>query len=208
MIRILIAHDHSIMCEGLRRILSKEPDMSVGGCVHDARDLLIRIREAAYNLVVLGYMLEIGGLDTLKELKYEHPKLPVLVLSIQPEKQAAMRALKMGAAGYLTNESPPEELVKAIRKIISGERYVDPTLAGQLARTALGGVNRPLHEALSDREYQTLCLMASGRSITDIAHELSLSVKTISTYRARILEKMQMKCIAELIAYAVRNRLA
>lgn len=181
--------------------------MSVGGCVHDAKDLPIRVREAAYNLVVLGYMSEISDLEALKELRYAHPELPVLVLSTQPEMQAAVRALKMGAAGYLTKESAPVELVKAIRAVVSGERYVDSTLAEQLARTAMDGANRPPHEALSDREYQVLCLMASGRSITEIADELSLSVKTISTYRARILEKMQMKCTAELIAYAIRNRL-
>ena len=148
-----------------------------------------------------------NGLDLLKELKVARPKLPVLVLSAHPEDQFAVRALKAGAEGYMTKESAPEELVKAVRKILAGGRYVSPTLAEKLAMTVGKDSTRTPHETLSDREYEVMCRIASGKTVTEIAGELSLSAKTISTYRARILEKLAVKNSAEIMQYAIRNGL-
>ena len=146
-------------------------------------------------------------MDLLKELKAARPKLPVLVLSVHPEDQFAVRVLKAGAEGYLTKESAPEELVKAIRKVLAGGRYVSPTLAEKLAVGVRKDSTCTPHETLSDREYEVMCRIASGRTVTEIAAELSLSVKTISTYRARILEKLGVKNSAEITRYAMRNGL-
>jgi DNA-binding NarL/FixJ family response regulator len=148
-----------------------------------------------------------SGLDLLKELKAEWPKLPVLVLSGHPEDQFAVRVLKAGAGGYLTKESAPEELAKAIRKILAGGRYVSPTLAEKLALRVKKDLTRMPHEALSDREYEVMSHIASGKTVTEIAEELSLSAKTISTYRARVLEKLGVKNSANIVQYAVRNGL-
>ncbi len=148
-----------------------------------------------------------SGLDLLKELKAARPRLPVLVLSAHPEDQFALRALKAGAEGYLTKDSAPEELVKAIRKVLAGGRYVSPTLAEKLASNVRKDFTRMPHETLSDREYEIMCLIASGKTVTEIAGELSLSVKTISTYRTRILEKLGVKNSAAIVQYAIRNGL-
>jgi DNA-binding NarL/FixJ family response regulator len=148
-----------------------------------------------------------SGLDLLKELKAARPRLPVLVLSAHPEDQFALRALKAGAGGYLTKDSAPEELVKAIRKILAGGRYVSPTLAEKLASNVRKDFTRLPHETLSDREYEVMCLIASGKTVTEIAGELSLSVKTISTYRTRILEKLGVKNSAAIVQYAIRSGL-
>jgi DNA-binding NarL/FixJ family response regulator len=148
-----------------------------------------------------------SGLDILKELKAERPKLPVLVLSMYPEEQYAIRVLKAGASGYLTKESAPDELVVAMRKVAQGKKYVSPSLAEKLAFDLEMDTTKPLHEMLSDREYQVLCMVASGKTVGEIAENLSLSAKTISTYRARILDKMNMKNNAELTHYAIQNKL-
>jgi two-component system, NarL family, invasion response regulator UvrY len=148
-----------------------------------------------------------GGLEILKDVKQERPKLPVLILSMHPEDQYAVRALKAGAAGYLNKDSAPEELVKAVRKVVGGGRYVSANVAEKLAYDLTSDTGRAPHETLSDREFQVLCMIASGKSVTDIAEELALSVKTVSTYRARILEKMGMRNNAELTHYAIQNRL-
>ena len=148
-----------------------------------------------------------GGLDTLKEIKSERPRLPVLILSIHPEDQYAVRALKAGAAGYLTKESAPDDLLNAIKKVFKGGKYISTSLAEKLALHLERDAQRQPHEGLSDREYQVMCMIASGKKVKDIAENLSLSVKTISTYRARILDKMKMKSNADLIHYAIQNRL-
>ena len=152
-------------------------------------------------------MPHMDGLDVLKQLKIEKPKLPVLVLSIHPEDQYALRVLKAGAAGYVTKASATDELINAIRKVYRGGKYISPAIAEKLVFQLDSNFEEMPHEALSDREYQVLCMLASGKTVTEMADELALSVKTISTYRARILEKMDMKNNAELIHYAVQNQL-
>lgn len=208
MIRILIADDHVVVHRGLRQILGDEPDMSVVGEALNAHEVLALVRKRDCDVVVLDISMPgKSGLDILDELKQERPKLPVLVLSMHPEDRYAVRALKVGAAGYLTKESAPEELVKAIRKVAAGGRYISASLAEGLAFALSTNTEQPPHETLSNREYQVLCMIGSGKSVGEIAAELSLSVKTISTYRARILEKMTMKNTAQLIYYALQNRL-
>lgn len=208
MIRVLIADDHAVVRRGLVQIVGAEPDMAVIGEAGNAQELLALVRTQHADAVVLDISMPgKTGLEAIKELKQECPKLPVLVLSMHPEDQYAVRALKLGAAGYMTKESAPEELVNAIRKVISGRRYISANLAERLAVTVTTGADQGPHEALSDREFQVLCMIAGGKSISQIGDELSLSVKTISTYRVRILEKMSMKSNAELTRYAIQNNL-
>ena len=208
MIRILIADDHAVVRRGLRQTVSEESDMTVVGEASNAQELLGLTRKVPCDVVVLDISMPgRSGLDALKELRQEWPRLPVLVLSMHPEDQYAVRTLRIGAAGYLTKESAPEELVKAIRKAVSGGKYVTPSLAEKLALDLAKDGERPPHETLSEREYQVMCLIASGRSVTEISVELSLSVKTISTYRARILEKMGLRNNAELVHYAISRHL-
>lgn len=210
MIRILIADDHAVVRRGLRQIVSEEPDLVVDGEAHSGQEALTLAREQHWDLVMLDISMPgRGGLDVLKELKQERPGLPVLVLSMHPEEQFAVRALRLGASGYMTKDSAPEELVRAIRKVVTGGRYVSASLAERLAGNLAPErqAERPLHEVLSEREFLVMRLIASGKSVTDIANELALSVKTISTYRARILEKMGMKSNAELTRYAISNQL-
>ena len=208
MIKILIADDHPIVRRGLHQILAEQPDMAVLGEAQNAEELLELARRADRDVVVLDIsMPDRGGLEALKELKALRPGAAVLVLSIHPEDQYAGRALKAGAAGYLTKDSAPEELVKAIRKVLAGGKYISPSFAEMLALRLDAGLAKPLHEALSDREYQVLCLIASGKTVSQIAAELALSVKTVSTYRGRILEKMNMQSNAELTRYTIQNGL-
>ena len=209
MISILIADDHAIVREGLKQIVSSQPDMNVSGEAHNAQGVLDLVRARHWDVVVLDInMPGRNGLEVLKELKQQRPNLPVLVLSVHPEEQYGIRVLRSGASGYMNKESAPEELVNAIRKVIRGGKYLTPTLAERLAFQVADGSEAPTHEKLSDRELQVLCLIASGKTVSDIAGDLSLSVKTISTYRARILEKMEMKSNAELTRYALENNLA
>lgn len=208
MIRILIADDHAIVRRGLKQILAEESGMTVAGEAQNAQEVLDLVRKQVWDVVVLDIAMPgRGGLDVLKEIKPEYPQLPVLILSMHPEDQYAIRALKAGAAGYLTKESAPEELVKAIRKVLAGGKYVSASLAEKLVLALEADDKKPPHETLSDREYQVMCLIASGKTVGEIADELSLSVKTISTYRARILEKMSLKSNAALTHYAVQQRL-
>jgi two-component system, NarL family, invasion response regulator UvrY len=207
-IRILIVDDHPIVRRGLKQILSDEPDMAVPGEARDADEALDLIENGSWDIMILDITMPgKSGLDLLKELRHKHPKLPVLVLSIHPEDQYAVRALKTGAAGYLTKESAPEELVKAIRRILNRGKYVSPSLAEHLAFDLETGAGKPPHLRLSNREYQVMLLIAEGKRISDIAAETSLSVKTIYTYRARILEKMNCKNNAEITHYAIKNLL-
>ena len=208
MIRVLIADDHAVVRQGLKQILSEQPDMKVFGEAGTIPELLDHARKQKWDVVVLDISMPgRGGLDGLKQLKEVRPRLPVLVLSVHPEDQFAVRALKTGASGYLTKDSAPGELLQAIRKILAGRKYISPELAEKLAEDLRTDITRPLHEVLSDREFQIFLLIASGKSVTEIAKSISLSVKTISTYRTRILEKMKMKTNAELIHYAIKHQL-
>jgi DNA-binding NarL/FixJ family response regulator len=207
-IRVLIADDHAIVRQGLRQILSETEDLLVAGEASDGVDAMHLAREQSWDVVLLDVsMPNRNGIDTLKMLRKEFPRLPVLMLSMHPEEQYAVRALKSGAAGYVTKQSAPDQLVTAIRQVASGHKYVSPTLALKLADVIAENHDRPAHEALSNREYQILCLIAAGRPLTQIAESLAISVKTVSEYRKRILEKMRLESNAELIHYGLRHGL-
>ena len=208
MIRVLIADDHAVVRQGLKQILGDTPEMVVAGEATNGQEVLDKVRAETWDVVVLDIsMPDRSGLDILKQLRSERPKLPVLVLSMHSEDQYAMRVLKAGASGYLTKDSAPDELVKAIRKVVSGGRYVSSFLAEKLAFEIGTDSSRLPHETLSDREFQVLRLIAAGKSVTEIATELYLSVKTVSTYRARVLQKMNLGTNAELMHYAMQNHL-
>ncbi len=208
MIKILIADDHPIVRKGLKEILSEHPDMKVLGEAQNSQEVLHLIPKEDWDVIVLDITMPgRDGLDVLKDLKKARPKLPVLVLSIHPEEQYGVRALKAGASGYLTKESAPDRLVSAIRTILARGKYVSPSLAEKLAFELDKDSQRLPHERLSDREYQVLGMIASGKTVGQIGGELSLSVKTISTYRSRILSKMGMKTNAELTHYVIRNKI-
>ena len=206
--KVLIADDHAVVRRGLIQLLADEyPSLSVGEA-RDAAEVLQFAREQDWDILVLDISMPgRSGLEVLKELKQQHPRVPVLILTSHPEEQYAIRVLKAGAAGYMTKESAPEHLIEGIRKVIGGGRYVSPKLAELLATTIGADRERPPHESLSDREYRVLCLIGSGKTVGEIAAALSLSVKTVSTYRARLLEKMGMKTNAELTHYALKNGL-
>jgi two-component system invasion response regulator UvrY len=208
MIRVLIADDHAVVRQGLKQILGDTPEMLVAGEATNGQEVLDKVRAETWDVVVLDIsMPDRSGLDILKQLRSERPKLPVLVLSMYSEDQFAVRVLKAGASGYLTKDSAPDELVKAIRKVVSGGTYVSAFLAERLAFEIGADSSKLPHETLSDREFQVLRLIAAGKSVTEIAAELYLSVKTVSTYRARMLEKMNLGTNAELMHYAMQNHL-
>ena len=208
MIEVIIADDHPIVRAGLKQIIMEDNGITVTGEASNGGDLLEKIRRQDYDVILLDLTMPgMDGLDVLKQLKIEKPKLPVIVLSIHPEDQYALRVLKAGASGYVTKASAPDELIGAIRKVFRGGKYISTAIAEKLAFQLDANFEEMPHEALSDREYQVLCMLASGKTVTEIADELALSVKTVSTYRARILEKMDMKNNAELIHYAVQNKL-
>jgi DNA-binding NarL/FixJ family response regulator len=208
MIKVLVADDHAVVRRGLVQILTEAPDMVAAGEASTGREVLQAVQKHDYDVLVLDIaMPEGGGLEVLQQLQTLKPDLRVLILSVYPERQYAVRALKTGAAGYLTKESVPDELIAAIRKVARGGKYVSQSLAEQLASELRGEVEKEPHEALSDREFQVMILLAAGKSITDVAEELSLSVKTVSTYRARILDKLNLKSTAEIIRYALEHGL-
>ncbi|HSP06032.1 MAG TPA: response regulator transcription factor [Acidobacteriota bacterium] len=208
MLRILIGDDHALIREGLKKILKAAQDIAVVSEAQNAREVIEEVKKQELDVVILDISLPgKSGLELLKDLKQDYPRLPVLILSMHPEDRFAVRALKAGAAGYVTKESAVEELVKAIRKVVQGRKYVSPALAEKLAFDLETDTGKAPHENLSDREYQVLCLIAVGKSVREIAGELFLSISTVNTYRARILEKMNMKTDAELIRYAVQNQL-
>jgi two-component system invasion response regulator UvrY len=208
MIKILLGDDHAVVRRGIRQILSDAYPQASFGEAGDTHGLHELISMESWDIVILDLALPDGnGLEILKQIKKEYPNVPVLILSIYPEDQYALRSIRAGASGYLTKESAPEELVEATRMILSGGEYISPSVTEELVNYARQEDEQPLHKHLSDREYQVLCLIASGKEVRDISAELSLSPKTVSTYRARLLEKMNMKTNAELTVYAIQNGL-
>lgn len=209
MIGVFIADDHPVVRQGIRQIVAATDDITVVDEATTGHEALQRLTDIQCDLVLLDLSLpDIDGLDLLKQLRRVHPQRPILILTMHSEDQFALRALKAGASGYLTKESAPAELVGAVRKVVAGGRYISQRLAESLAAHLGPDAEKPAHERLSDREYQVLRLIAAGRSTRDISTQLSLSSKTVSTYRARLLDKMGMKTSAELMAYAVRHHLA
>jgi DNA-binding NarL/FixJ family response regulator len=207
MINVIIVDDHPVVRRGLKQIINENNDMQVIGEAEKAHEAIDLLRRTECDVLVLDISLPgMSGIDLMKQLKQEYKKLPILILSIHPEEQYAVRAMKAGASGYLTKESAPGELVKALRKIVSGGKYVSSSLAERLIAD-LEISDRPPHERLSDREFEILLLIASGKTTGEIAEKLCISVKTVSTYRARTLEKMNMSTNAEMISYALKNKL-
>jgi DNA-binding NarL/FixJ family response regulator len=202
--KILIVDDHAVIHQGLQRMLEDEFKGAVFGDARNSQQAYELACGEGWDVVILDIELHgRGGLDVLKQIHAERPKLPVIIFSMHSEEQFAVRALKAGASGYLEKESAPAQLVEAIRKVVSGGRYVSPKLAEQLAADLGADISRAPHEILSDREFEVLRLIAVGKSTTAIAEQLSLSVKTVSTYRTRLLEKLQLTSSSELIRYAV-----
>jgi DNA-binding NarL/FixJ family response regulator len=207
-IRVFIADDHAIVREGLKQILAEQRDIVLAGEAETGLDAIKLFRKSRCNVLLLDISLpDRNGIEVLKQIKDDKPDLAVLMLSMHREDQYAIRALKAGASGYMTKQSAPKELVNAIRQVASGQRYVSAQLAQVLAAQVGDGFDKPPHESLSDREYQTLTMIASGKTVGEIAKELSLSVKTVSEYRSRLLAKMKLKTSAELTHYAIRNQL-
>lgn len=208
MIRVLVADDHTIIRDGLRQILADTPDLSVAGEAANGNEALEKIRSERWDVLVLDISMPgRNGLDLIRQIKSECPALPILVFSMHQEEQYAARALRAGASGYLTKEADSGLLVSVIRKVAQGGVYLSPRMAERMVRELHPGGERLPHETLSDREYQIFRELVSGRSVSDLADELCLSVKTISTHKKRILQKMRMTTTAELVRYAVENKL-
>jgi DNA-binding NarL/FixJ family response regulator len=208
MIRILIADDHTIVRDGLKQILAATADIVVSGEASTGQDTLREVRAQKFDLILLDISLPgISGLDVLKQIRSLKPELPILILSMYPEEQYAVRTLRAGASGYLTKESASGELIRAIREVAQGKKYITMSLAEKIAVSWDTRTAKPLHETLSDREYQVLCLIASGRTVKEVSRLLSLSVKTVSTHRSRILKKMDMRNSAQLTHYAIKHNL-
>ncbi len=207
MIRVLIADDHAIVRRGLRQILQELPGFAADE-VASGQEAIARIRKGKYDLVLLDISMPgTSGLDVLKQIKSEQPKLPVLMLSMHPEEQYAVRALKAGASGYLTKETAPEQLVTAVTRILEGRKFVSETLAERIAGDLGHPGERLRHEDLSDREFQIMRMLAAGKTVTEIGDELSLSAKTVSTYRTRLLSKMGFHTNADITRYALQYKL-
>jgi two-component system invasion response regulator UvrY len=208
MIKLLVIDDHPVVRQGIRQILSEASDIVVGDDAVNGSEALEKGRREQWSAVLLDLSLAgVDGLEILKQLRQERPNLPILVLSMYPEDQFGVRAIRAGASGYLTKDSAPQELVNAIRRIVGGNPYLSPWLAARLAREVATNVDKSPHELLSDREYQVMLRIASGRSTKQIADELCLSPKTVGTYRLRLAKKMSLSTEAELTAYVFRNRL-
>jgi len=208
MIKVLIADDHPVVRMGLKFILENEADISVYDEARTAREALELIRGTKFDVILLDISLpDRNGLDVLEQIKRDHAGMNVLIISIYPESLYAVRVLKAGAAGYMTKDSAPEELIRAVRKVVAGGKYVSPSLAEKLAQDLGDNSSSTPDEALSNREFQVLCMIAMGKTIKEISNELFLSEKTVSTYRTRILQKMNMKTNAELINYSIKHEL-
>ena len=207
--RVFIVDDHAIVRKGLKQILADTPDLMVAGDADAGHEAIKLARQDGYDVLLLDIsMPDRNGIEILKQIRKEAPHIIVLMLSMHREDQYAIRSLKAGASGYLNKQSAPEELVSAIRGVVVGRKYISDDLAQALANQISGNHHLSPHEILSDREYQTLTMIASGKCVTDIGKELNLSVKTISMYRARLLQKMKLKNNAELMHYAIKNKLA
>lgn len=207
-INVLIADDHALIREGLRKTLSGEPDMQLVGDAGNVADLFKQLERLAVNIVLLDITMPgESGLDALKELRQKYPHIPVLILSFHPEHRFAVRALKAGASGYITKQSAPEELVQAIRKIVGGGKYVSAALAEELATELDMKSGKLPHATLSDREFQVMRLIATGKKSSEIAEELAVTMSTVNTYRMRIFEKMNMQSNVELARYAIEHGL-
>ncbi|HET6430449.1 MAG TPA: response regulator transcription factor [Phycisphaerae bacterium] len=207
-LRILIADDHAVVRRGLIEILTEAFPGIECGEAGNAPEVMHALRDGRWDILMLDITMPgRSGVEILKDVRGTHPAMPVLVLSVHPEDQYAMRVLKAGAWGYLTKDAAPQELVQAVRRVMSGGKYVSDSLADRLVRGVRGGLDMPLHANLSDREDEIMRMIASGLTVSDIAEQLSLSVKTISTYRARVLVKMGMRTNADLTRYAIENQL-
>jgi two-component system invasion response regulator UvrY len=208
MINVLVADDHAVVRRGIRQIISEDPEINVLGEASNADEIMAQLFDQNWNIFILDITMPgKNGLDVMIEIKRKRPEIKVLILSMHPEEEIALRALKTGASGYLNKDSVPGELIKAIRKIYSGGKYISSALAESLAFNFEKDTGIPRFELLSEREFQVMCLIASGNTLSQIAEELSLSVKTVSTYRTRILEKMNMKSNVELTHYAIKHKL-
>jgi two-component system, NarL family, invasion response regulator UvrY len=207
MISILVADDHPIFRNGLRHIIEEEDDMALTEA-SSGKEVLCLLAKAGYDVLVLDIeMPDINGLEVLKQVKLSYPSLPVLMLSFYSEEQYAVRALKLGANGYLTKESAASDLVKAVKMVISGKKYITQNVAEKLSDSLRRDDEKPVHELLSDREYQVFCMIAEGKSSGDISKSLNLSPKTISTYKARIYDKMDITNDVQIVRYAIENHL-
>lgn len=208
MVRILIADDHPVVREGLKKMFEKVSDISIAGEASNGQEVLNKIEQNDYDLVLLDISMPgRDGLDILRELTRKRPHLPILILSMHSEEQYAIRSLKAGASGYLTKKSISDELIKAVQEVACGGKYITSSLSEKLASYIRNNTEKPIHEFLSDREHLVMRMIVKGRTRKEIAKELSLSVNTISTYRARILKKLKMKNSAELIQYAIEKHL-
>lgn len=208
MIRIVIADDHAIVREGLKQVLAAAPDLSIVAEAQNGHEVLQRVRELEFEMLLLDMSMPgRSGIELIKQVRSEKPRLRILVLSMHQEEQYAVRAIRAGASGYLTKESAPAQLVSAIRKVAGGGAFVSSEVAEQLALEAMPQTDGPPHGRLSDREFQIFLALATGKSVTDIAKELTLSVKTVSTHKARLMEKMNLANPAELVRYALHHRL-
>jgi DNA-binding NarL/FixJ family response regulator len=205
-IKIFIADDHEVVRRGLRTILSEHSDLSIAGEATNGNEVLKKVKKIKVDVMLLDFeMPEKNGLDTLIELKALYPKLPVIILSVFPEDHYGIRFLKAGASGYLGKASASDQLVEAIRKVVKGGKYISPALTDKLVSDLNTDTEKAPHEKLTDREFQVFCLLATGKKLKGIADELCLSINTISTYRSRILHKMDMESNADLIRYAIKN---
>ena len=209
MISVLVVDDHALIRKGMKQILDDTSDIRVTGEAETGMQAIKMVRDNKYDMVLLDITLpDKYGIDVLKQIKLLCPSMPVLILSMHPDEQYALRSIKAGAAGYMNKQSAPSQLVVAIRKVASGKKYISSELAEQLANDLTNDKQQDVsHKILSNREYQTLCLMAAGKSLSEMADIMSLSAKTVSVYRSRMLEKMQLKNNAEAVRYAINNHL-
>jgi len=207
MIRIITVDDHAVVRRGLKQIIEEEPDMRVVDEAGNGHDAISIIRRTACDMVILDITMPgMSGIEVLNHLRHEHPNLPVLIMSMHEEEQYALRVIRAGASGYLKKDSIPEELIKAIRKAIAGGKYISLSFS----ETLVSGQEesfKPLHEKLSDREFQIMCMIASGKALKDIGEDLCISGKTVSTHRTHILDKMRMKTNADIVSYALKHKL-